>query len=229
MKLFFIDDARLDGTSDPPKLNFDADSGIGNEVSDSEDTGARRKSDAMEPLKPTRKAKKTAWVDPDDATLSVSLSDAPRLRKLRDNNAEDVVGGSQYEAKLRRAFEKLNPAPTWATAARKKVRLAAGEPRKRQRSDAGSAADDVDSVEDDADVDVSALLTRTDGILREGRGKMLEKGVLSIERLRDGNISAQAEGEIKALAFHPLPRVPVLMTASSDRRVRLFKVSHSSQ
>ena len=72
---------------------------------------------------------------------------------------------------------------------------------------------------------MDALLTRTDGILRESRGRLLEKGVLGIERLRDANISAQAEGEIKALAFHPLPRVPVLMTASTDRRVRLFTVS----
>lgn len=200
--------------------------------SDSDDEGHtsdRRKNDKIQdaapnPLKPARKAKKAAWVDPDDATLTVSLATAPRLRKLRDSATEDIVGGTQYEARLRRAFEKINPTPAWATSARKNaLALTANEPRKRRRS--SMASDTEGAEEEDAQVDLDSLLTRTDGILRESRGRLLEKGVLGIERLRDANISAQAEGEIKALAFHPLPRVPVLMTASTDRRVRLFTVS----
>ena len=52
--------------------------------------------------------------------------------------------------------------------------------------------------------------------------------MLAVERLRDANQTARSEGNICALEFHPSPRVPVLMTASADRRVRLFNVSLST-
>ena len=49
------------------------------------------------------KGKKTsAWVDPDDAKLKVSLASDNRLRKLRDAPDEDVITGKDYELRLRR-------------------------------------------------------------------------------------------------------------------------------
>jgi U3 small nucleolar RNA-associated protein 18 len=70
------------------------------------------------------------------------------------------------------------------------------------------------------------LLSAANGVVEEKENRApLEKGVLTIERLRDANLSAKAEGQVKALAFHPSPRVPLLFTASSDRRLRLFNVS----
>jgi len=52
--------------------------------------------------------KKSAWEDPDDANVKVSLVSDKRLRKLRDTTDEDEVGGVDYEAKLRRQY-----APVW--------------------------------------------------------------------------------------------------------------------
>ena len=50
-----------------------------------------------------RKSKKvSAWVDPDDAELKVSLATDNRLRKLRDAPDEDVITGKDYELRLRR-------------------------------------------------------------------------------------------------------------------------------
>lgn len=159
----------------------------------------------------------------------MSLASSKRLRKLRDAPTEDVVAGNSYEAKLRRQFENINPAPSWAAEARKRVR---GEKRKRSSSAIGApGAEGVGEGEEEAmdgAMDIVDLLTRTDGILkkeRRGRGTALAKGVLAVERLRDANQSAKAEGDIRALEFHPSPRVPILMTASADRRVRLFNVS----
>lgn len=168
---------------------------------------------------PKKSTKKSAWVDPDDASLNVSLATTKRLRKLRDAPAEDIVGGAQYEARLRREFERINPAPEWASKARKKVR---GEKKRRRVS-----GDDVEmgGIDSDEDGGMDELLTRTEGVLSMERGSRLDKGMIGIERLRDVNQSAKAEGEIKALSFHPSPRVPVLMAASNDRRVRLFTVS----
>jgi len=153
-----------------------------------------------------------AWVDPDDVDVQISLASNKRLRKLRDTAAEDEIGGRDYERRLRRQFEKLNPTPQWASDARKKRSTA-----KRRRSVSRSSS----VSEEDLD-----LLTSTGGIL-EGdrrRSKTLSPKTINIERLRDANLSARAEGELKAVQFHPSPQVPILLTASTDRRLRLFNV-----
>ncbi|KAI6096576.1 WD40 repeat-like protein [Pisolithus croceorrhizus] len=62
---------------------------------------------------------------------------------------------------------------------------------------------------------------------QRSRGKnrgCLTQGVISVDRLRDANQAAPAEGEIKSVQFHPSPQIPVLLTASTDRRLRLFHV-----
>jgi U3 small nucleolar RNA-associated protein 18 len=157
--------------------------------------------------------KPPAWTDPDDATLEVSLASSTRLRKLRDAPEENAVKGPEYERRLRRQFVKMNPTPEWATAAR----------RKRRRK-----ASDVDAdAHADADVqtpDLDTLLTSSGGILGRKSQARLNPGVLSIERLRDANQAAQAEGEVNTLQFHPSPQVSMLLVASSDRRIRLFNV-----
>lgn len=45
-----------------------------------------------------------AWIDPSDATVQVSLANDKRLRKLREDPADDVVSGKQYETKLREQY-----------------------------------------------------------------------------------------------------------------------------
>ncbi|KAI8983300.1 WD40-repeat-containing domain protein [Trametes punicea] len=159
-----------------------------------------------------------AWTDADDATLQVSLAAEQRRRKLREALEEDVVEGRDYERRLRRQYTKFNPTPEWATNARKRLRSSAG-------TRGGSATDsdtDVEGVHRDGVLD--PLLAGTETVLAGRRAKILSHGTLSIERLRDANLSAKAEGEVKAVQFHPSPQVPVLLTASSDRRLRLFTV-----
>lgn len=222
--MFFIDDA----TGEAPSFDFgvdgaqtegDEDGEIAvdsvHEGSESdEDSSVSPDGELPAPVPgPSRKA--PAWVDPDDASLTVSLASNTRLRKLRDALAEDEVNGKDYERKLRRQFEKINPTPDWANKARAKLRPSA---QKRRRT---SYSSDGESVLDD---DSSDLLTSTGGILGE-RPRTLQQGTLAIERLRDANISAPSEGLVKAVQFHPSTQVPVMLTASEDRRLRLFNVS----
>ena len=156
------------------------------------------------------KSRKTpAWTDPNDSTLEVSLASSARLRKLRDAPEENAVKGPEYERRLRRQFVKMNPTPEWATAARRK--------RRRKESD-------VDADPDVLTQDLDALLTSSGGILGRKSRTHLDPGVLAIERLRDANQAAPAEGEVTASQFHPSPQVSMLLVASSDRRIRLFNV-----
>jgi len=163
-------------------------------------------------LKPRSQKKGPAWLDPDDLDVQVSLAANKRLRKLRDATAEDEIGGRDYERRLRRQFEKLNPTPQWASNARKKRSTV-----KRRRSVSPSSS----VSEEDLD-----LLTSTGGILegKQRRSKTLSPKTINIERLRDANLSARAEGELRTVQFHPSPQVPMLLTASADRRLRLFNV-----
>ncbi|KAF7298031.1 Methyltransf-2 domain-containing protein [Mycena chlorophos] len=139
-----------------------------------------------------------------DDPPTVSL-DSKRLRKLRDEPSETTLSGRQYESRLRRQYERIHPQPEWAKAAKARIR--------------------------DADASgIDQLLSSTSGILAARSSKTtLSSGELAIERLRDANQASAGHGEVKCLAFHPSPSVPVLCVGSADRRIRLFNVDgHTS-
>ncbi|KAI1789157.1 WD40 repeat-like protein [Ganoderma leucocontextum] len=165
--------------------------------------------------------KSSVWTDSDDTNLQVSLTADKRRRKLRDAFVEDHVDGCEYERRLRREFEKANPSPVWARDARRLPH--AGGTGKRMRPSMGS---DVEEEEGQADAGLGLdyLLSGAGSVLDKHPVKTLPQGTVAIERLRDANLSAKAEGEVKVVQFHPSPQVPILLTTSSDRRLRLFNV-----
>ena len=202
----------------PPEDPQDSEASGDEEQSESSSVSdePRDEGEAPSAPQPPKSRKAPAWTDPDDASLEVSLASSARLRKLRDAPEEDAVKGPEYERRLRRQFVKMNPTPEWATtAARKK--------RRRTEVDADAHADaDVNNVPTLDDLD--ALVTSSGGILGRKRRARLDPGVLAIERLRDANQAAQAEGEVTAAQFHPSSQLSMLLVASSDRRIRLFNV-----
>ncbi|KAG8849908.1 hypothetical protein FRB91_009524 [Serendipita sp. 411] len=147
------------------------------------------------------------WVDPDDEELRISIASDKRLRKLRKTQDEDIIAGNEYEQRLRNQFEAINPVPQWANKSRKKRRR--------------------DEMEDD-----DKLLSRVEKIINTNTSDAilpstrhtLEKGIIDIERLRDGNQVSKTEGDIKAVMFHPSPSVSVMLSAGGDRRLKLFTV-----
>lgn len=208
--MFFVDDGEPSSISELTLESNDDDASENEE--DEEDNSA---SDGETPAPPPSR-KPAAWLDPSDPT-SVSLS-SKRLRKLRDAPSETSLQGREYESRLRRQFERINPEPQWASQARK---------ASKRRSSTSTDEDE------DAELDVKDLLSSTSGILASSKHRssrsatVLSTGTLAIERLRDANQSAQASGSggIKSLAFHPSDRVPVLCVGTADRRVRLYNVS----
>lgn len=55
-----------------------------------------------------RKTDAPAWVDPDDAQISVKLTSVAKLRKLRKEKDEDVVSGKALSKRLRAQFNKMH-------------------------------------------------------------------------------------------------------------------------
>ncbi|KAH7330707.1 WD40-repeat-containing domain protein [Rhizoctonia solani] len=149
-----------------------------------------------------------AWVDPDDNQLDISIASDRRLRKLRDSAAEDTISGRDYETRLRRQFEKVNPVPEWAATRSKKTR------RLSQTSALGS----------DSDEEVVGEPTTGPMDIIDAPIDALPPTELAITRLRDANQASRTDGPVTAIQFHPSSRVPVLMVAGADKRVRLFNV-----
>ncbi|KAL0065152.1 U3 snoRNP protein [Marasmius tenuissimus] len=219
--LFFVDvgndEEQAAGPSSASSSSSSESSGSGSESDSGSDSSSssRTSSTGSSAKKTIRKSKAPAWVDPSDpATVSLS---SKRLRKLRDAPHEEELHGREYESRLRRQFERINPEPTWAAQARKS--------KAKEKKQAW--ADDDDGDEEDESTDVQHLLTSTSGVLRSQKTKrVLQAGTIDIARLRDANQDAQeaACGDIKSLAFHPSPTVPVLAVGSKDRRVRLYTI-----
>ncbi|KAF8637466.1 hypothetical protein AX16_010794 [Volvariella volvacea WC 439] len=248
--LFFTDDGpvgsipQYDAESDVSQNPIGSEVGDDDEAaSDSDSEGSSRESlpsrpptpkqqpqpieDAFNKKRSTRKP--PAWIDPADNPVTTGESytqnevplSKPITRKLRDSASETSLTATEYEKRLRRQWERINPVPEWANKARAKP------------SDEG----------DDDDTDISHLLSSTTGILarpdRRRRNVVLKQGSIGIERLRDANQSVQdrdpdgaksALGEVKVVTFHPNERIPLLCVGTSgDRRIRLFNIDgHTS-
>jgi U3 small nucleolar RNA-associated protein 18 len=171
--------------------------------------------------KPSRKTttKIAAWHDPSEP-LAVSLTTS-RLRKLRNAPSETVLTGREYESRLRRQFERINPVPEWAAKARKDAQGKINENKVASEAD--------EEGEDAENPSIAHLLTSTSGIVSSKKAVPrgpLKAGTIQIEKFRDVNHSKQTSnsGEVKAIAFHPSTGVPVLAVGTNDRRVRLYNV-----
>lgn len=167
--------------------------------------------DAEPTVEQPRSSRGGAWVDPDDERIAIplagrdarapdgSLRGTKRLRKLRTSAGETSVSGTEYQERLRAQFEKLHPLPQWAMH------------RKREHTS------------------LQALLASDAGLVSAPRTKgPLPPDRLLVERLRDANEAQGADtvsAGIEHLEFHPSTRTHVLMTASRDRRVRLFHIN----
>lgn len=168
--------------------------------------------------------RKSAWHDSDDEKLSISLASAPRLRKLRKTDAEDVVPGLEYARRLRAQYKRIYPVPDWALPP-----IPQAKKRKRSRADSsgdGSASDE-DSSPETSDITISAdplkaLLQSSQSYQRPDKSAIRVPSKLDIKRLRDANHQAPSSSAIQTIAFHPT--FPLLVTGGYDRTLRLFHI-----
>jgi U3 small nucleolar RNA-associated protein 18 len=159
----------------------------------------------------------------------VSLASAPRLRKLRRTEVEDVVSGKEYCRRLRKQFELLNPAPAWAQTALQKPA------RKKRRTSAASVSDDEesgDAMELDGELPSSAplsqLLQHAESLVRQsgpgaGKKRKIRPEVIDIQRQKD--IAGVQPSAITSLSFHP--SLPLLLSSGPSSTLYLHQLSPS--
>lgn len=158
-----------------------------------------------------------AWEDSDDDRMMVSLAGNSRLRKLRINEAEDLVSGRVYVKRLRRQYRLLNPTPEWALRA-----------KRRRRSSASSLSSTSDNSMDVDEEGLSVLplarLLQSAGSLsrslENGKRPKLRPEVLDIQRTRD--IPTVEPSAVLSLTFHP--QYPVLLSSGLSSTLYLHHI-----
>jgi len=145
--------------------------------------------------------RKPAWQDEDDDKLEINISDgAARLRKLRRDEGEQKVSGAEFEKRLRDQFKKLAPAADWA------------KPLPGEGGGGSGARAQVGFLRDAASVVGT----------RGGRAGRLPRGILKVRRVKDANIADPCKAVVQSVQWHP--NASVVMTASMDKKVRLFQL-----
>ncbi|XWS73563.1 hypothetical protein CRYUN_Cryun02cG0139900 [Craigia yunnanensis] len=140
------------------------------------------------------KERKAVWVDEEEERTTINIAKVNRLRKEED---ESQVSGSEYISRLRAQHAKLNPGTEWA------------ERDSRLRND---------SIYDDEVDDI--LRTNEDHVVKS-RVKLLP-GLLEYSRLVDANAEEPSNGLLNSVQFRR--NAQLLLAAGLDLRIRFFQI-----
>ncbi|KAJ0051822.1 hypothetical protein Pint_03198 [Pistacia integerrima] len=160
--------------------------------------------------------KKPVWVDEEELQTKIDIAKVSRLRKLRKEEDEKLISGSDYVSRLRAQHVKLNPGTEWA--------------QLDSRSKMGGSYDDESSDEENQamvargyeDVEaVDDILRTNEDLVVKSREKLLP-GLLEYSRLVDANAEEPSNGPINSVQFHR--NAQLLLVAGLDRRLRFFQI-----
>ncbi|KAH0978321.1 hypothetical protein GBA52_028040 [Prunus armeniaca] len=160
--------------------------------------------------------RKPVWVDEEEEKTNINIAKVNRLRKLRKEEDESLISGSDYVSRLRAQHAKLNPGTEWAQL----------DPQLRNSrySDDESSDDEngvavargykgVDAVDD--------LLRTNEDLVVKSSAKLLP-GLLEYSVLVHANAEEPSKGPINSVQFHRNGQL--LLTAGLDRRLRFFQI-----
>ncbi|PRQ25965.1 putative transcription factor WD40-like family [Rosa chinensis] len=172
--------------------------------------------DDGEVLEEETKQRKAVWEDDEEAKANVNIARVNRLRKLRKEEDESLISGSEYVSRLRAQHVKLNPGTEWAQLD--------SEPRNNIYSDDESSDDEDRAVVARGYKDVGAVddLLRTNEDLVVKSSSKLLPGLLEYSILTDANAEEPSNGPINSVQFHR--NAQLLLTAGLDRRLRFFQI-----
>ncbi|XP_057439566.1 U3 small nucleolar RNA-associated protein 18 homolog [Lotus japonicus] len=157
--------------------------------------------------------RKPAWVDEEEENITVNIGKVNRLRKLRKEEDESLISGSEYVSRLRAQHVKLNRGADWA------------QPDSRTKGDESS--DDELTGEDNGAVvsrgyeDVDDILRTNEDLVVKSSSKLLP-GHIEYSRLVDANKHDPSNGPINSVQFHR--NAQLLLTAGLDRKLRFFQI-----
>ncbi len=237
MDLFQIDRARVPNDDDEveEEENGEEDRIIENEDTsdedqdDDDDDGERENDNDSTP--------NSAWVDDDDDDIQISLqTKSDRIKKLRKTMSEDVVGGNDYESRLRERFQQSSASIAntgWANV--DKITKEKDQQRILQRKDDEDDEEEeeegrYDGFDEDAPLSAAKLLSSTTSLLAKSSSR-LPPHILSIVRCPDANQENYNQSTVQAVQFHPGSNEdePLMLTAGLDKTLRFFKIGEEGR
>ncbi|KVH99569.1 WD40 repeat-containing protein [Cynara cardunculus var. scolymus] len=144
--------------------------------------------------------RKPVWVDEEEEKTNINIAKVNRLRKIRQEEDETLISGSEYVSRLRAQHVKMNPSTEWA----------------RQDRNYNS---DEDSDQENGDVD--SILQTTQDLVVKSSAKLLP-GLLEYSRLVDANAQDPSSGPINSVQFHRNGQL--LLTGGLDKKLRFFQI-----
>lgn len=162
------------------------------------------------------KIRMPVWKDEEEERTNINIAKVNRLRKLRQEEDEALISGSEYVSRLRAQHAKLNPGTEWAQLG------------SRARSD--RCSDDETSDDENGTVlahgykDFEAVddLLRANEDLVVKSNKNLLPGLLECSKLVDANIHEPSNGPINSVQFHR--NAQLLLSAGLDKKLRFFQI-----
>lgn len=145
--------------------------------------------------------RKPVWVDEEEQKTNINISKVNRLRKIRKEEDEKLISGSEYVSRLRAQHVKLNPSTEWA------------------RFDSRERNYSSDSDQENGDFD--GILQTTEDLVVSGSAKLLP-GLLEYSRLVDANAQDPSSGPINSVQFHRNGQL--LLTGGLDKKLRFFQI-----
>lgn len=162
------------------------------------------------------KTRKAVWKDEEEEQINVNIAKVNRLRKLRKEEDEGLISGSEYVLRLRAHHAKLNRGTEWA--------------QLDSQSKSDNYCDDESSDEENRvelahgykDIEAADNILRTNEELVVKSSVKLLPGLLEYSKLVDANAEDPSNGVINSVQFHR--NAQLLLTAGSDRKVRFFQI-----
>ncbi|KGN61987.1 U3 small nucleolar RNA-associated protein 18 homolog [Cucumis sativus] len=157
--------------------------------------------------------RKPVWVDEEEEKATVNITNVSRLRKLRKEEHENSISGSEYVSRLRAQHAKINPGTEWA-------QLDA-----QSRGDDDLSSDDENAVAlaggyDNVD-SIDDILRTSEKLVVKSGGKLMP-GLLGYSRLVDANAEEPSNGPINSVQFHRNSQL--LLATGLDRKLRFFQI-----
>lgn len=158
------------------------------------------------------KQRKPVWADEEEEKTNINIAKVNRLRKLRKEEDEILISGSEYVSRLRAHHAKLNPGTEWARHDSRARNDTSFEDESSDEENGAALAHGYNDVED-------ILQTNEDLVLRSST--RLLPGLLEYSRLVDVNAEDLSKGPISSVQFHR--NAQLLLAAGLDRRLRFYQ------
>ncbi|KAK7818034.1 u3 small nucleolar rna-associated protein 18 like protein, partial [Quercus suber] len=162
------------------------------------------------------KQRKPVWVDEEEDKTKINIAKVNRLRKLRKEEDESLISGSDYVLRLRAQHIKLNPGTEWAQFDSRSGNDTSFDDESSDEENGAVLAHNYKNVEA-----VEDILQTTENLVVRSSTKLLP-GRLEYSRLVDANAEDPSNAPINSVQFHR--NAQLLLTAGLDRRLRFFQI-----